>query len=117
MNKATFPLLIITAGTGWLLNSSAFQPEVDWTFMLLIAMFGIIFMINGINRISVICGPWLIIASLLYYLRKTAIINDSISWPILVIVLGILMMISRFSNLPDSPKDPSKTTEPKNNGD
>jgi hypothetical protein len=56
--------------------------------------------IGGLNKLSIITGPFLVIASICSLLRQTERLQIDKEIPILVIVLGILMLISQLSNLP-----------------
>ena len=55
---------------------------------------------GGFNKVSVVTGPFLIVASVFSVLRQTGRISVDHEIPILVIVLGILMLISQLSRLP-----------------
>ena len=56
--------------------------------------------VGGFNKVSIVTGPFLIIASVFSVMRQTGKINIVLEVPILVIVLGVLMLISQLSKLP-----------------
>ena len=100
MSKATIPLLIIATGIGWLLSTNGVMPGVDWAWVLLMSVTGILILLNSLNRFSVVFGPLLMICSVLMVLMQTKRITVETGLPCIVIALGILMLISRFA-IPD----------------
>ena len=111
MNKATVPLLIIATGCGWLLSSNNVMPGVDWAWVLVFAVVGILSLVTQINKISVVFGPMMLLASVLMVLMQSQRISIEVAMPVLVIALGILMLISRFLKLPESQEDESAKEE------
>lgn len=95
------PLIIITVGTGWLLNTLQVIPDINWVWTLGLAGVGALTLIlDGLNRVSIIVGPFFLVASVLSVLRQTQIISQELEVPCLVIVFGVLLLASRLSNLP-----------------
>ncbi|MFC1745922.1 hypothetical protein ACFL35_18160 [Candidatus Riflebacteria bacterium] len=95
------PFLTIAFGMGWLLNSMNLFPGVDWVWSGSLAALGIAnLVVTGIDKFSVVIGPFLIITSLFSILRQTGKIPVKIELPCLVIVFGILWLGSQLSNLP-----------------
>jgi hypothetical protein len=91
-----------------LLNTLNIIPEVDWAWSIGLATVGILSVaIGGFNKVSIVTGPFLIIASVFSVMRQTGRINIDLEVPILVIVLGVLMLISQLSKLqlPDALKE------------
>jgi hypothetical protein len=97
------PILIILLGGAWLLNAIDLMPGVNWVWTLALAGIGVAMMATGINRLSIVIGPWLMAAGILSVLRQTGRVRLEIEIPILVILLGLLMLVSRFSTLPWPP--------------
>jgi hypothetical protein len=109
MNKKLIaPILTIIVGLTGLLNTLNIIPEVDWAWSIGLATVGILSVaIGGFNKVSIVTGPFLIIASVFSVMRQTGRINIDLEVPILVIVLGVLMLISQLSKLqlPDALKE------------
>jgi len=96
------PILTIFIGVSWLLNVLDIISGVDWIWTGCLAAAGILsLVIGGINKASIVTGPFLIIASISSILRQTGKISINHEVPILVIVLGVLMLVSQLSNLPN----------------
>lgn len=95
------PLLLITLGTGWLLTTLGFAPKVAWIWTLGLAGTGLLtFVVSGIDKVSVVIGPFFIIASCLSVLRQTGRLELNIEVPILVIVIGALLLVARLPTIP-----------------
>lgn len=107
-------LLTIALGTAWLLNTMDVIPGVNWVWTLGLGLAGLLILaLGGINRLTVVTGPFLIIASIFSVLRQTERLNVNHEVPALVIVLGVLMLISQVVPLPapawmQPPKPPQK---------
>jgi len=95
------PLLIIGIGTGWLLTTLGIVPGINWIWTLGLAVVGILsFAVSGIDKSTVLIGPFFIIASCLSVLRQTGRISLDVEVPILVIVIGILLLVARSKAIP-----------------
>ena len=95
------PILVITVGVGWLLTTQKVIPGVDWAWVLGLGAVGILVMVlGGIDKLTVVVGPFLIISTVFSLLRQTGRISENTEIPSLVIVAGVLMLISRFLKLP-----------------
>ena len=95
------PILIITVGVGWLLNSLGALPGVNWAWTLLLGTVGLVTLATGgINKVTVVIGPFLLIASVLSVMRQTGRLSINVEVPCLVIALGVLLLISMLSSLP-----------------
>jgi hypothetical protein len=95
------PWLLIAVGTGWLLTALKVGPGIDWVWTLGLAVVGVLaFAINGLDKVSVVTGPFFIAASLLSILRQTNRIRLDVEVPILVILSGILLLIARRPTIP-----------------
>jgi hypothetical protein len=91
------PILLISLGVGWLLTALGVAPSIDWVFTLSLAAVGLaILAINGIDKVSVVLGPFFIVASGLSLLRQTGRMRTDFEVPILVILLGVLLLIARL---------------------
>ena len=95
------PILLITIGVGWLLSTLGIVPSIDWVWTLGLAVVGLLtFVFGGIDKVTVVIGPFFIIASCLSILRQTNRLDLDIEIPILVILVGILLLIARTSAVP-----------------
>lgn len=108
MKKAFLPIIIIATGTGWLLSSRGIVPGVNWAWVLLMASIGVITLLNGLNKMTIVLGPMLLISSVLFVMFQTERIAIDMLLPVLVISFGILMLIARTSKLPDAFKEEGK---------
>lgn len=96
-----FPILLITVGTGWLLTTLGVAPGIDWVWTLGLAVIGLLtFVVSGVDKVTVVIGPFLILASCLSILRQTGRLHFDIEVPLLVIITGILVLIARMPLIP-----------------
>lgn len=94
-------LMVIAVGGAWLLNTMNVIPGVNWVWTAGLAASGILLMmLTGLNKLSVVIGPFLIVASILSLLRQRDILPIDREVPYLVITLGVLMLFSTMSSLP-----------------
>lgn len=101
------PVFLITIGTGWLLSTLGVAPEIDWLWTLGLAVIGVLtFVVSGLNKFTVVIGPFFVIGSLLSILRQTDRLHLDIEIPILVILAGVLMLIARSPAIPPAPWGP-----------
>lgn len=95
------PILLITLGTGWLLTTLGVAPGVDWIWTLGLAVAGILtFALCGLDKATVVAGPFLLIASCLSVLRQTDRLSVDHEIPILTIIAGFLLLIARHPSIP-----------------
>lgn len=98
--KLVVPILTIMFGVTWLLNVKQIVPGVDWMWTIGLATGGLLNVIlGGLNKVTIVTGPFLLVASGCSYLRQTKQIPIDQEIPILIIVLGILMLVSQLSPL------------------
>lgn len=99
--KLVVPILTIFVGITWLLNVQEIIPGVDWVWAGGLAVAGILSIaIGGLNKVTVVTGPFLLVASVCSLLRQTGRLAIDLEIPVLVIVLGALMLISQLTRLP-----------------
>src|SRR5437870_5764909 len=86
-------LLIITVGIGWLLSAQGIGSGINWIWTLGLGMVGVTTFVvsGGLDKLSVVLGPFFLVASLLSILRQTGQLAFDIEVPILVILIGILL--------------------------
>lgn len=95
------PLLIISIGSGWLLTTLGIVPGINWIWTLGLAVVGLLsFAVSGIDKSTVVIGPFFLIASCLSVLRQTGRITLDVEVPILVIVIGCLLLVARSKSIP-----------------
>ena len=99
--KLVVPILTILVGVTWLLNVLGIMPGVDWMWTGGLAAAGILsFAIGGLNKLTLVTGPFLLVASVCSLLRQTGRLAADREIPVLVIVLGVLMLVAQLSRLP-----------------
>ncbi len=95
------PILIMTVGTGWLLTTRQVIPGVDWIWILGLAVIGILtLVVGGVNKLTTVLGPFLIVSSFFAVLRQTGRIDVDTEIPCLVILLGALMFAAHLLPIP-----------------
>ena len=95
------PILVIALGITWLLNVLDIMPGVDWIWTVALAAVGLItLLLGGLNKLTVVVGPFLMISSVCSLLRQIGTMPIDREVPILTIILGILMLLVQILNLP-----------------
>jgi len=95
------PILLITIGAGWLLTTLEVTPGIDWVWTLGLAVVGLLtFATAGFDKVTVVVGPFFILASCLSILRQTGRLHLDIEVPVLVIAAGALLLIARTPTIP-----------------
>lgn len=95
------PVLLITVGTGWLLTTAEVLPGVDWVWVLGLAILGfLVLLIGGIDKVTVVVGPFLMISTIFSLLRQTGRLSADIEVPCLLIVAGLLAVFAHFLPVP-----------------
>lgn len=100
IKAAGIPVLIITLGTGWLLTVQGILPGVNWVWVVGLGMAGVLTMaLGGIDKFTMLVGPFLIVSSGFSLLRQTGRLTVDSEVPCLVILFGILLLIVQLSPL------------------
>lgn len=95
------PCIILGLGLTWLLNVLNIIPGVDWIWTSALAITGILVIaFGGFNKLTVVIGPWLLLASICSLLRQTDRLDINWEVPILTILLGLLMLLAELLKLP-----------------
>ena len=95
------PILLITFGAGWLLTTLGIAPGIDWIWTLCVAVVGLAtFVVGGLNKVTVVIGPFCLLASCLSILRQTGRLQLDVEVPILVILSGVLLLVARLPSIP-----------------
>ncbi len=96
-----FPFLLITVGTGWLLTTLGIAPGIDWVWTLCLAAIGFLsFVLGGIDKVTIVVGPFFILGSCLSILRQTGRLPFDVEVPILVIISGFLLLLASLPIIP-----------------
>ncbi len=95
------PIALITVGVGWLLSTLGVITSVNWVWTLGLAAIGFVtFVLSGIDKATVVIGPFFILAACLSVLRQTGRLAVDVEVPILVIAAGVLMLVARSAAIP-----------------
>jgi hypothetical protein len=101
MKTLVVPILLINFGVGWLLTTIGVVPQIDWAWTLGIGVVGVLaFALGGIDKVTVVVGPFFLLASFLSILRQTERLRIDLEVPILVIAMGILLLVARLPAIP-----------------
>jgi len=99
--RLVVPILIIVVGVAWLLNVMGVIPGVDWIWTGCLAAAGILTLaLGGVNKLTVVVGPFLIVASVCSILRQTGRLPIDYEIPILTILIGCLLLLAYVLDLP-----------------
>jgi hypothetical protein len=94
------PILVIVAGITWLLNILEVIPGVDWVWTIGLGAVGVLMLVvGGLNKMTIVAGPFLIIAAVTSLLRQTGILEIDKEIPILTIALGSLLLVAQAARL------------------
>lgn len=95
------PILIMVVGVGWLLTVQGFAPQVNWVWTLSLGVVGVLtFVVSGVDKASVVVGPFFLLASLLSVMRQTGHLAPDVEVPLLVIAIGALLLLAYFPIVP-----------------
>lgn len=95
------PLLVMAVGIGWLLSALGYVPDVNWLCTIGLAAAGILTLVMaGIDKFSVVIGPFFLLASVLSVFRQTGWLTLNIEIPLLVIGVGALMVLAQSPRIP-----------------
>jgi hypothetical protein len=97
----TGSVLTIALGAAWLLNTLNVIPGVDWIWTSLLGVTGIlVIVLGGVNKMTFVVGPFLLITSVFSVLRQTGRCETDVEVPTLVIILGVLMLGATILPIP-----------------
>lgn len=90
------PILLIILGVGWLLTALDVAPRIDWIWTLSLASVGLSTLaLGGIDKFTVVVGPFFIAASGLSVLRQSGRMPVDVEVPVLTILAGVLLLVAR----------------------
>jgi len=113
-SSLVIPLLVMAVGIGWLLSALGYVPDVNWLWTIGLAAAGILTLVMaGIDKFSVVIGPFFLLASVLSVFRQTGWLTLNIEIPLLVIGVGALMVLAQSPRIPmpDRLTPPSPASE------
>jgi hypothetical protein len=58
------------------------------------------FVVSGVDKVSVVVGPFFLLASVLSVLRQTGSLRLDVEVPVLVIGIGVLMLVAQVPAVP-----------------
>jgi len=95
-------ILIITVGVGWLLTAWGYAPGINWIWTLGLGVIGVLTFVlsGGIDKLSIVIGPFFLVGSMLSVLRQTERLSIDLELPILVILICVLIFIAQLSIVP-----------------
>lgn len=94
-------IMTIALGAGWLLNLFSGIPNVHWIWTLGTGLAGLLILaLCGISKLTIVTGPFLIIASIFSVMQQSGKFDLNQLMPSLMLSLGVLMLISQFTNAP-----------------
>ncbi|MBL8822626.1 MAG: hypothetical protein JNJ77_08575 [Planctomycetia bacterium] len=100
-SSLVIPLLVMAVGIGWLLSALSYVPDVNWLWTIGLAAAGILTLVMaGIDKFSVVIGPFFLLASVLSVFRQTGWLTLNIEIPLLVIGVGALMVLAQSPRIP-----------------
>lgn len=95
-------IIIVTIGIGDLLTTLDIIPGVDWVWTLALAIVGVLVIVlsGGLDKVSIVIGPFLLVGSVLSILRQTGHLDPKIEASLIVILIGVLLLVSQLSVVP-----------------
>ncbi len=101
MKRIAIPITIIVVGIGWLLTVHGVLPGVNWLWVLALGLAGVLVpALLGIDKATMVIGPFLILSTIMSLLRQTDRISIDTEVPLLVIGLGVLLLVVQLTPLP-----------------
>lgn len=100
-SSLALPLFLIAAGAVWFLKSTGVLPATATLIAIGLAVVGIVvLLVDGINKQSIVSGPFLVYIGGAVYLRNEYIFGYSPLIALGMIILGALLLLSRSSIVP-----------------
>jgi hypothetical protein len=95
------PVLVIAVGIGWLLTALGYAPAINWVWTIGLAVAGILTIaLSGLDKVSVVIGPFFLLASVLSVFRQTGGLAVNVEVPVLVISVGVFLLIAQLPIVP-----------------
>jgi hypothetical protein len=101
MTDARLPVALIVLGAAWLLWYLQWIPDVNWLVAAALMVGGVaILVLDGITKKSVVAGPFLFALGIAVVLHQGWYFSWRGLLPVLLMLLGVLMLIARRSDIP-----------------
>jgi hypothetical protein len=93
---------IIAVGGGWLITALNKSNDMNWVWTLALAAVGILTFVvsGGFDKVSLVVGPFFIIAGAMSILRQRNFIAPNIEAPILVTAVGVFLLAVQWPAVP-----------------
>ncbi|MGA2550247.1 MAG: hypothetical protein ABSF50_08860 [Burkholderiaceae bacterium] len=103
MKNAVFPVILILFGAAWLARELGWFHQIHLVLAVGLIVLGIAILLGeGINRSTVVTGPFLIYVGAAWLIHDQALVPDQVLWPVGVIVLGVLLFVARLPSIPQT---------------
>jgi hypothetical protein len=85
-----------------LLTVRGYGPGINWIWTLGLGVVGVFTFVlsGGVDKLSIVFGPFFLVGSLLSILRQTGRLNLDVEVPILVILVGVLLLLAQMPFVP-----------------
>ncbi|KZE32744.1 hypothetical protein EV683_10882 [Crenobacter luteus] len=101
MKNLSWPIVLITLGSLWFLKSTALLPDTATVLALLLAGAGVgLFVLDGLNKGSIVSAPLLIYAGAAVYLNDRYGLRFSHVFSLGMVLAGVLMLLAQSSRIP-----------------
>jgi hypothetical protein len=105
MRNTVLPIVLIAFGAAWLARELGWFREIHVVVAVTFIVLGLAILAGeGINRSSVVSGPFLVYVGAAWLIHDQGYVSSQIIWPVGIIVLGILLFIARLPAIPDGPR-------------
>ena len=94
------PLTFVAVGVGWLLSALGHLPEVDWWWILGIAVCGVAVLASGFDKATLVVGGWLLALAVCSFQRQRGAMTWDVEMPVLVIAFGVLLSLAFLPAVP-----------------
>ncbi|MGI8979910.1 MAG: hypothetical protein ACR2FY_11855 [Pirellulaceae bacterium] len=93
---------IIAVGAGWLMTELNQASGMNWVWTLGLFAVGILtFLVSGgFDKVSLVVGPFFILAGAMSILRQRDVIAPALEAPILVTAVGVLLLAVQWPAVP-----------------
>jgi hypothetical protein len=103
MRNTVLPIALIVFGAAWLAREMGWFHELHMVVAVAFIVLGIAILVSeGINRSSVVSGPFLVYVGVAWLAHDRGYVSIQVIWPVGIIVLGILLFIARLPAIPDA---------------
>lgn len=101
---ASLALLILGFGVGWLLNALAIVEPINWIWVTLLSVAGLLVLgVGGWNKLTVVVGPSLLAGAGMSVLYELGRLPEKVLGPSLLIAIGALLLLASLPAVPLPP--------------